>query len=69
MKKEVTQDAIRKLKEAAGYRSYYQLAKESSQPMSTINRYSSGRTSITLEKLAEYAENNGLKMEINFKKD
>lgn len=67
--KEITQQAIATLKNAVQCTSNYALAQKLNIPATVIGRYTKGKTSITLDKLEEYANHLGLKIEIKFKKN
>lgn len=64
--KKLTEEAFIELKKATEIETDYKLAQELKLPSSTIYRYSNGVNSISLDKLAEYAEILNKKVIIKF---
>jgi hypothetical protein len=67
--KEITKEAIVGLKSAVKCTSDYALAQKLNIQTTVLGRYSNGKTSITMDKLEEYANHLGLTIEIKFKKN
>lgn len=65
----ITKIAITELKGAVDCTSDYALAQKLNIPATVIGRYKNGKTSISLDKLEEYANYLGLTIEIKFKKN
>lgn len=67
--KTFTKIAIAELKRAVGCTSDYALAQKLNIPATVIGRYKNGKSSITMDKLEEYANYLGLTIEIKITKN